>query len=254
MKPRLDGRVALITGGTRGIGEAIAQRLASEGATTIVVSRKEPNVTAAVSRLRAAVGPHVHGMVMHLGDVQRIQEVVQTIEDRHGPIDILVNNAATNPYFGPMIQIDAPAFQKTFDVNVLGTFELTRRVAQRLVERERPGSIITVSSIMGLGAAPLQGVYGMTKAALISMTKTFAAELGPAGIRVNTIAPGLIDTRFASVLTSTPHIREMFEGRTALHRIGQPDEIAGTAAWLASEDAAYVTGQTITVDGGFTIG
>jgi NAD(P)-dependent dehydrogenase (short-subunit alcohol dehydrogenase family) len=253
MSARLQDRTALVTGGTRGIGEAIAARLAREGARVIVVSRKAPNVEAAVQRLRDATGCDVTGHVMHLGDAEAVRATVKRIEEDHGPIDILVNNAATNPFFGPMTAIDERAFDKTWAVNVRGTFFLTQQVARRLVTLERPGAIVTIASIMGMGAAPLQGVYGMTKAALISMTQTFAAELGPAGIRANAIAPGLIETKFASALTDTPAIRKMFEDRTALKRIGQPEEIAGTAAWLASDDASYVTGQTIVVDGGFKI-
>lgn len=252
MSQRLQHKVALITGGTRGIGEAVAARFAREGATVVVVSRKPANVESAVERLRHTTGVHVHGLPMHLGDAAAVAEVVQRVEAAHGPIDLLVNNAATNPYFGPMTQIDAEAFDKTFEVNVRGTFLLTQAVTRRLVELGRPGAVVTVSSIMGLRGAAMQGVYGMTKAALISMTQTFAVELGPARIRVNAIAPGLVETKFASVLTSTPEIRAMFEERTALGRIAGPDEIAGTAAWLASDDASYVTGQTIVVDGGYT--
>jgi NAD(P)-dependent dehydrogenase (short-subunit alcohol dehydrogenase family) len=252
MEPRLKDRIALVTGGTRGIGEAIAARFAQEGATVIVVSRKPANVESAVERLRATTGGEVHGLPMHLGDAQAVAEVLQRIEAAHGPVDILVNNAATNPYFGAMVDIDAEAFDKTFEVNVRGTFLLTQGMTRRLIALDRPGAVITVSSIMGLRGAALQGVYGMTKAALVSMTQTFAIELGPARIRVNAIAPGLVETRFAAALTSSPEILAMFEGRTALGRIASPDEIAGTAAWLASDDASYVTGQTIVVDGGYT--
>ncbi|MCB9683050.1 MAG: glucose 1-dehydrogenase [Alphaproteobacteria bacterium] len=254
MAGRLDGKVALVTGGTRGIGEAVATAFAREGATTVVVSRKQPNVDAAVARIRDASGSDaVSGHALHMGDEDAIADTVAAIADAHGPIDVLVNNAASNPYFGPMIGIDAGAWHKTFEVNVRGPFVLATQVAQRLMAAERPGSVIMMSSIMGLRAAAMQGVYGMTKAALISMVQTLAVELGPAGIRVNAIAPGLVDTKFASALTTSPEILKMFTDHTALGHIAQPDDIAGAAVFLASDEARYVTGQTLAVDGGYLV-
>jgi NAD(P)-dependent dehydrogenase (short-subunit alcohol dehydrogenase family) len=253
MSARLQGKVALVTGGTRGIGEAIATRLAQEGATTIVVSRKAPNVEAAVSRIRAVAGDDVHGLEMHIGRPEQVAATIEAITETHGLIDVLVNNAAANPYFGPMLHMDWPAWLKTFEVNTSGTWAVTQQVARRLVDADKPGSILNISSILGMRASPLQGAYGMTKAALISMTQTLAVELGGAGIRVNAIAPGLVETKFAAALTSSPELKKMFEDRTAVGRIANPEDIAGTAAWLASDDAAYVTGQTIPVDGGYTI-
>lgn len=253
MAGRLDGKVALVTGGTRGIGEAIAEAFVREGATTIIASRKQDNVDAAVARLSEATGRTVHGMTLHMGEPDRIVEVVDAITSAHGPIDVLVNNAATNPYFGPMVGVTWPAWDKTFQVNVMGAFALTQAVCQRLMDAGKPGSVISLSSILGIQAAPMQGVYGMTKAAILSMTRTLAMELGPAGIRFNAIAPGLVDTKFASTLVETPELLAMFEGRTALKRIAQPPEIAGAAVWLASDESAYVTGSTVTVDGGYTI-
>jgi NAD(P)-dependent dehydrogenase (short-subunit alcohol dehydrogenase family) len=166
---------------------------------------------------------------------------------------VLVNCAGTNPYFGPMIGIDPGAYQKTFDVNLLGAFEATRAFAEHVIARKGKGSVINIASIAGMRAAMLQGVYGMTKAAMISMTQTFAVELGPSGIRVNSIAPGLIETRLAAALTSNPEVVERYSTRTALGRIGQPEELAGAALFLASDAASYVTGQTLVVDGGLTI-
>ena len=149
--------------------------------------------------------------------------------------------------------MEEAAWDKTFEVNLKGYFACARAVARHLLERKAAGSIVNVTSVLGQMAAPLQGVYGMTKAGVISMTQTLAAELGPSGIRVNAIAPGLVETRFASALTGNPEIKQMVLDRTTLKRIAQPEDIAGTAAFLASDDAAYVTGQTIAVDGGWTV-
>lgn len=253
MTDRLRGKVALVTGGTRGIGEAIATAFAAEGAKVIVASRKADNVASAVARIREATGGDVHGIPLHVGDVTGIPDAVARLTDVHGQIDVLVNNAASNPHFGPMMTVDWPAWSKTFEVNVAGPFALTRAVAQGLIDGGKPGSIIHVSSVMGLAAAPWQGVYGMTKAALISMAKTLSAELGGAGIRVNVIAPGLVETRFASALTESPEILASFVQRTAAGRIGQPSEIAGAAVFLASDESSYVTGHTLTVDGGWSV-
>ncbi len=252
MAGRLDGKVAIVTGGTRGIGEAIATAFAREGARVVVASRKEAGVRAAVERIDAVAPGHVLGRACHTGQTDQLAELVAWTETELGVPNVLVNNAATNPYFGPLIATPAAAWDKTFEVNVRGYFELTRQVAQRLVTAGQPGSIINVTSVLGMVAAPFQGVYGMTKAAVISMTRTFALELGKAGIRVNAIAPGLVETKFASALTSNPQMVRHFTDRTAMGRYAQPEEIAGAALYLASDESSYVTGQTIAVDGGFT--
>ena len=251
---RLDGRVALVTGGSRGIGEAIAGAMAREGARVVIVSRREEGVQAAVERLEAVAPGQVTGRAHHVGHLDQADALVAAVEADVGPVDILVNNAGTNPFFGPMLDTSWAAWDKTFEVNLKGAFALTQAVCRRLVAASKPGSVISLSSILGHTASPGQGVYGMTKAALISMTKTLALELGPAGIRVNAIAPGVVDTRLAAAITGDPALKALVSGRTALGRVASPDEIAGLAVFLASDEASYVTGQTMFVDGGYTSG
>lgn len=254
MKPpiHLEGKVVLVTGGTRGIGEAIARACGAAGARVAIASRKLEGVNQAVARLQAD-GLDVTGFACHTGKIEDVQRLVGLTVAHFGKIDVVVNNAATNPFFGPMMVVEDAAFDKTFEVNVKGYFHVAREVARHLIDRGAPGSIINVSSIQGLVAAPLQGVYGMTKAAVISMTRTLAVELAPSKIRVNAIAPGLVDTKFAAALTQNADILARWNDRAPLGRFAQPEEIAGAAVFLASDAASYVTGETIVVDGGVTI-
>lgn len=247
----MDGKVALVTGGSRGIGESIARALGQSGAKVAIASRKAEGVMAAAERLRAE-GVEVEPFACHMGKSSDVAELVQAVIAKFGKLDVLVNNAATNPHFGPMMTSDEGALEKTFEVNVKGYLSAAKEVAKHLVDRGAPGSLIFVSSIAGIGAAPLQGLYGMTKAAVISMTKTLAAELGPSGVRVNAIAPGLVETRFSTVLVQNKDILSHYTERSALRRYAQPDEIAGAALYLASDAASFVTGHTLVVDGGFT--
>lgn len=248
----LTDKVALVTGASRGIGEAIAHAFADAGAKVILAARK-PEALQSVADAIVKKGGQALAVPAHTGKAEDIKRLVQTGVERFGRIDVLVNNAATNPYFGPMLDIDDGAFDKTFEVNVKGYFWLLREVAQHLQGRSAPGSLINVASVAGVSAAPMQGVYGMTKAAVISMTKTAAAELGASGIRVNAIAPGLVETKFASALTSNEDILKLVTNRTPLGRHAQPNEIAGVALYLASDASSFMTGQTVVVDGGFTI-
>ena len=241
---------ALVTGGSRGIGEATAVALATAGMRVVIASRKQPGVDAAVERIREAVpGADVEGRVVHVGRVDTLDAFMDEILAE--PLDVLVNNAGTNPYFGPMLDTEWAAWDKTFDVNLKGPFALARRAARHMAERGG-GSIVNVSSILGSRAAPLQGAYGMTKAALISMSQTLAFELGSTGVRVNAVAPGIIDTRLAAAITSDPALLATVTGRTAAGRVGTPAEVGSLIAWLASDASTYVTGQVMYVDGGFT--
>jgi len=249
----VNGKVALVTGGSRGIGESIAKALGQSGAKVAVASRKIEGVRAAAERLRAAGVAEVEPFACHTGKTAEVDALVAAVVARFGKIDVLVNNAATNPHFGPMLTADDGAFDKTFEVNARGYFNMAKAVARHLVDRGAPGSIVNVASIMGLAAAPLQGVYGMTKAAVISLTRTLAVELASSGIRVNAIAPGLVDTRFAAAIVGNQDLVAMEKGRTPAARYAQPDEIAGAALFLASDAASFVTGHTLVVDGGRTI-
>jgi NAD(P)-dependent dehydrogenase (short-subunit alcohol dehydrogenase family) len=252
MAKRLEGKIALVTGGSRGIGAAIAESFAREGAKVVIASRKAEELAATAARINQAHPGSVVARACHVGAPQAVVELLQWIDGEVGVVDVAVNNAGTNPYFGPLLNVEWAAWDKTFDVNLKGYFEVARQVARRLLDRNRPGSIINVSSINGLRGAPMQGVYGMTKAAVISMTQTMAVELGRAGIRVNAIAPGLVETRLAASIVKNPELTKHFTDRTALGRSAQPDEIAPLVLYLASDESAFVTGQTFAIDGGWT--
>ncbi len=254
---RLDGHLAVITGGSRGIGLAIGTAFAEEGARVVLASRKQEGLDRAAAEIQEAVpGAEVHPRALHVGRVDAIAEWWDRLQADLGIATVLVNNAGTNPYFGPMLGVEWAAWDKTFEVNLKGPFEMTRAFVQRRLATgsEPGGSVIFMSSILGQGAAVLQGVYGMTKASMISMAQTLSHELGATGMRFNCIAPGVIDTRLSAALTGDEELSAQIVGRTALGRIGQPTEIAGIAVFLASGESAYVTGQTFTVDGGLRAG
>jgi len=253
MLGKLHGKRAIITGGSRGIGEAIAIAFAREGARVIIASRRQDALVDTAMRINEVYKDAVLAKACHMGKPDEIKDLVDFAWDKLGGLDVLVNNAATNPYFGPMLDLERAAWDKTMEVNLAGPFELTRQVAKRWVQKEQPGSVVSVASVLGMRASPLQGVYGMTKAAIISMTQTLAVELALSKIRVNAIAPGLVDTKFASVMVNTPDIVKIFTDHTAQKRYAQPEEIAGAAVFLASDDSAYITGHTLPVDGGYLI-
>ncbi|NQW62297.1 MAG: glucose 1-dehydrogenase [Deltaproteobacteria bacterium] len=255
MSGRLEGKVAVITGGSRGIGAAIAEAFVREGAQVVISSRKQEGLDASARHIASATGrpDAISAFVCHTGDPAQVAALFDHTRSRFGIATIAVNNAATNPHFGPMLSLTSGAWDKTFEVNTRGYFEVARHAAEGMIEGGLPGSIINITSIMGMRAAVFQGIYGMTKAAVISMTQTLAMELGGRNIRVNAIAPGLVETKFASILIETPEIAARFNERSAIGRVAQPEELAGAALFLASNESSYVTGQTLAVDGGYTI-
>jgi NAD(P)-dependent dehydrogenase (short-subunit alcohol dehydrogenase family) len=248
----LKDKVAIVTGASRGIGEAIARTFAAHGAKVVVASRKIEGVTAVAESITRE-GAIAHPIAAHTGKESDCKALVEQTIAKFGKVDVLVNNAATNPYFGPMLDIEEAAWDKTFEVNVIGYFWMTREVSKHLRAREAPGSIVHIASVAGIVAAPAQAVYGMTKAAIISMTKTLAAELAPSKIRVNAIAPGFVDTKCASAILKNDVLLDEVLKLTPLRRYGQPDEIAGGALYLASDNAGFLTGHTLVIDGGMTI-
>jgi NAD(P)-dependent dehydrogenase (short-subunit alcohol dehydrogenase family) len=245
----MTGKVAIVTGASRGIGEAIAHAFANAGAKVVLASRKIAGVTAVAQ----AIGDAAHPVAAHTGKEADCKNLVEEAVRKFGKVDVLVNNAATNPYFGPMLGIDEAAWDKTFEVNLKGYFWMIRSVVSHLVARGAPGSLVNVASVAGIEAAPLQGLYGATKAAVISMTKTLAYELGGSGIRVNALCPGLIETKFAQAIVQNDDLRKTVTAKTPLGRHGQPNEIAGGALYLASDAASFLTGHALVIDGGMTI-
>ncbi|MGB8331261.1 MAG: glucose 1-dehydrogenase [Polyangiales bacterium] len=252
MGERLRDKVAIVTGASRGIGAAIAAHMAEEGAKVVLVSRKLDGLQAVADEIQGN-GGEAMPIACHVGQPDQRENMLDLALNAYGQVDILVNNAATNPHFGPMLTIDGGAWDKTFEVNVKGYFGMIQLVAGHLQKRRAKGSVVNIASVAGLMAAPMQGVYAMTKAAVISMTRTLAMELGGAGIRVNAIAPGLIETKFAQVLVDNDAIRSSIVNRTAAGRVGQPRDISGGAVFLASDEADYVTGDVMVIDGGWTL-
>jgi NAD(P)-dependent dehydrogenase (short-subunit alcohol dehydrogenase family) len=245
----INDKVAIITGASRGIGESIARCFAKQGAKVILASRKFEGLTALANAIQAD-GGDAYPVSCHTGKEDDIKRLIDDSVKRYGKIDILVNNAATNPYFGPLLETEWPAWDKTFEVNLKGYFVATREVVRHLRERSAGGSIINIASIAGTMAAVAQGVYGMTKAAVISMTKTLAVELGGSAIRINAIAPGLVETRFSGALVANEELVKRISDSAPARRIGHPDDIAGIALLLASDASNLITGQTFIVDGG----
>ena len=249
----LEGQVAVITGSSRGIGKAIAERMAEQGARVVISSRKaEPcNEVAAAINERHGAGRAI-AIPANISSKQDLQHLAEETTRQLGPIDTLVCNAASNPYYGPMAGIEDDQFRKILENNVIANHWLINFVAPSMVQR-RQGSIVIVSSIGGLRGSPVIGAYNISKAADFQLARNLAVELGPHNVRVNCIAPGLIRTDFARALWEDEAMLKQRMSTTPLRRIGEPDEIAGAAVFLASKAGSYMTGQSIVVDGGVTI-
>jgi len=248
----LTGKVAVVTGASRGIGEAIARLFASHGAHVIVSSRKAPACDAVVALIREA-GGSAEVLPCHIGDMEQIDTLFAAVEQKHGKLDVLVNNAAANPYYGPIVDTDLSAFQKTVDVNIRGYFFMCARGA-KLMAKNGGGSIINTASVNGVIPGDLQGIYSITKAAVISMTHAFAKECATQGVRVNAILPGATDTKFASALFTTESVMNPLMAHTPMRRVAAPSEMAGAALYFASGASSYTTGACLNVDGGYLIG
>jgi NAD(P)-dependent dehydrogenase (short-subunit alcohol dehydrogenase family) len=247
----LQGRTALITGSTRGIGRAIAERMAQAGARVVVSSRKQDSCDEIAKGIRDAGGEAV-GIACNISNKPELETLVSRTREAFGRIDILVCNAAVNPHFGPSQEIPDSAFQKVLDCNIRSNHWLCQMVIPEMAER-RDGAVMIVSSIGGLKGSSVLGTYGLSKAADMALAKNLAVEWGPRNVRVNCIAPGLVRTDFAKALWEDPETYKRTVERYPLRRIGEPDEIAGTAIFLASAAGSFVTGQTIVVDGGATV-
>jgi NAD(P)-dependent dehydrogenase (short-subunit alcohol dehydrogenase family) len=244
----LSGKTALVSGASRGIGESIARLLAGQGAHVVCTSRKLEACEAVAASIRAE-GGSAQALAMHVGDAAAIEAAFAALDAQGVVADILVNNAAANPYFGPMLDQDLASFEKTVEVNLRGYFWSTVQAARRM--RGKGGCIVNIASVNARRSAPGQGVYSMTKAGIVNLTEGFAKELAAHGVRVNAVLPGLTDTKFASALTGNPKILGMMMQMIPLARVAQPDEIAPAVLYLCSPASSYVTGSVMAVDGGY---
>jgi len=247
----LKGKVAVVTGSTRGIGKATARALAQAGAKVVVSSRKADACAEVVEEL-GVEGLTVTGIPCHVGRREQLEALVSQTVDKWGQIDILVCNAATNPVYGPMHTVSDDAFDTVINTNVRSIFQLCNMVCPDMAARGS-GSVIVVSSIAALRGDAVLGMYGISKVAETGIVRNLAVEWGPSGVRANAIAPGLVKTDFARALWEDPERLARSEARAPLRRIGKPEEIAGVAVFLASDASSFVTGQTIVADGGVTI-
>jgi len=247
----LTGKVAVITGSSRGIGRSIAEQLAAAGAKVVISSRKAEPCENVAKSIRDGGGEAI-AVTANIADKAQLEHLVATTRSEWGQIDVLVCNAASNPYYGPMAQMPDEAFNKVLQNNIVSNHWLANLVLPEMAER-KDGAVIIVSSIGGLKGSAALGAYAISKAADMQLARNLAVEWGEHNIRVNCIAPGLIKTDFARALWENPDLRARYESTTPLRRLGEPDDIGGIAVFLASRAGAFVTGQTIVADGGVTI-
>lgn len=248
----ISGKVAIVTGSSRGIGLAIATQFAEAGAKVVLSSRKQDTLDVIAADMRQQ-GYDVQAIAAHNGDKSALQALVAQTVKAYGTVDILVNNAATNPHFGSLLEAEDSLWQKTIEVNLMGNVWLTQAFVSVLREEKKGGKVVNIASINGLRPGTFQGIYSITKAAVISLTQTLAMELADDHIQVNAIAPGLIKTRFAQAIWSDESLSSTIKERTPQKRIGEPEDIAGMAHFLASRASGFATGQVFVVDGGITV-
>jgi NAD(P)-dependent dehydrogenase (short-subunit alcohol dehydrogenase family) len=247
----LNGKVAIVTGASRGIGEAIAHTYARAGARVVLASRKPEGLSAVAEAIRAA-GGEATPVAAHMGDQVAVKALVQKTIEVYGGVDIVVNNAATNPHFGPLLTSEESMWDKTLDVNLRGYFRLIREAVPSMIERGG-GKIINLASIAGLTPQPGMALYGITKAAVIMLTKSLAVELAPHNIQVNAIAPGFIKTRFSQAIWDNAQLNALIIASTPAKRIADVSELTGLALYLASQASNFLTGQALVIDGGLTL-
>jgi len=247
-KFRLDGKIAVISGASQGIGKEIAVAFAEQGARLAICSRKQESLEAVAQEIRGQGGECLP-VACHTGKPERIRSLFEKVMEAYGRVDILVNNAAANPFFGPILDADEGVWDKTVDVNLKGYF-LMSQAAARIMVQKGGGSIINVASVAAFSPPPMQGIYGITKAGVIAMTKSYAKELATSNVRVNAICPGLTGTKFSRILIETPEIYEIALQMIPMRRHAHPSEMVGAAIFLASDAASFMTGSSVTVDGG----
>lgn len=246
----LTGKIALVTGASRGIGEAGARLLAQQGAHVIISSRRQEGCEEVAGSITAE-GGRATAYACHIGDMEQIEAIFNHIRQEHGRLDILVNNAAANPYYGHITDTDPGAFTKTVEVNIRGYFFMSVNACRMM--KQNGGSIVNVASVDGVRPGDKRGIYSITKSAIIQMTKAFALECGPDNIRVNVLLPGLTDTKFAGALTGNEEILNSWLDQMPLRRYAQPGEMAGAILFLASPASGFATGSILPVDGGYLI-
>ncbi len=242
------GKVALVTGGSRGIGRATALALAGAGADVAISGRKLPDLEQVAEEIRA-LGRRALAVQAHNREAADIERLAATVLGEFGRVDILVNNAATNPVMAPLLEVEEKTYDQIMTTNVKGYFLLSQLIARKMVE-QGAGNIVNVASIGGISPDPGLGIYCVSKAAILMLTKAMAKELGPKGIRVNAVAPGVVQTRFSEALWRNADLMAEELSHTPLKRIAQPDEVARTILYLVSDAALYVTGQAVVMDGG----
>jgi NAD(P)-dependent dehydrogenase (short-subunit alcohol dehydrogenase family) len=249
---QLAERVAIVTGASRGLGNAIAEGLVEQGARVVLSSRKQADLDREAERLNGLAAGSAAAVAAHAGREEDLRRLVDATMERFGRIDILVNNAGTNPYFGPLIDAELGAWDKTFEINLRGYFLLTQLVYRAWMQ-QNGGAVLNIASTGGLRPSTGLGVYDVTKAGVVMLTRQLAHELG-GKVRVNAIAPGLFRTRFAEALWTSDAVLQRVVRGNPLGRIGEPHEIAGAAVFLVSDASSYVNGQVLVIDGGGTAG